>query len=207
MKELLKNTKDFKIIPNNFKNSGELVIQEVNDKYIKAKLILENNDGLSDYTKGENVEIFGVNDTGLIYLETEIIDTNNDIIILDATKEYSIIQRREYSRVKLEYGEILFKDMPENIIVSIEDISAGGVKLITNTKLKEDVCYDIEIKLSGNMRIECSLQPIRVAETKDDTFSISGKFVNLENIDRIVLVQYVFKKKMETQDIKIDDNE
>lgn len=206
MKELFKNAKDFKIIPNNFKNAGELLIEDVTDKVIKAKLILPSECDLSDYKRGEIVELFGVNGSGLIYLETKILEQNNYNITLDATKDYSVIQRREYSRVKMDYGTITFSDMPEDIIVKIEDISAGGVKLITNTELKEDTLYDIEIRLSGNMRIECGLQPIRVTKNENNNYNISGKFVNLENIDRIVLVQYVFKKKMESNNTVTEDN-
>ena len=52
------------------------------------------------------------------------------------------------------------------------------------------------------MKIECALSPIRIVETEYDNkkaYMISGKFVDLENADRIVLVQYAFKIKMEEQ--------
>ena len=52
------------------------------------------------------------------------------------------------------------------------------------------------------MKIECALSPIRISETifeDKKAYLISGKFVDLENADRIVLVQYAFKIKMEEQ--------
>ena len=202
MKELLESTEDFKIIPNNFKSSGAFKLLSADDNKIKAELILSDEKELDDYIPQENVEIFGVNKVGLVYFETKIIAKEGNIITLSATNDYSLIQRREYSRVGLSQGKVLFKDMPPETILKIEDISAGGIKLICSEPLEADKHYSIEIDLSTNMKIECCLQPIRIAETEfknKKAFIISGKFTDLENVDRIVLVQYAFKTKMEEQ--------
>lgn len=202
MKELLKTAKDFKIIPSNFKSSGVLNITEIADEEIKANLVLIDEAELSDYSIGSNVEVFGVNQLGLIYFETKILKRKKENISLALTPDYSIIQRREYSRVGLNQGGVLFKDLSQEAILEIEDISAGGIKLISKIPLELDKYYDIEINLSNNMTIECSLSPIRIKEVeyKDQkAYLISGKFVNLENADRIVLVQYAFRIKIEEQ--------
>ena len=207
MKELLKNARDFKIIPNNFKSSGMLDITEINEEEFKGKLILLDEKELEDYTVNSNVEIFGVNPLGLIYFETKILSKNGKDISFALTPDYSIIQRREYSRVGLNQGKVIFKDLSPESILKIEDISAGGIKLISTQPLELDKYYDIEIKLSNNMTINCALAPIRVKETTLDNktaYSISGKFVDLENADRIVLVQYAFKIKMEEQNKEND---
>ena len=207
MKELLKNAQDFKIIPNNFKSSGAFNITEITDNEIKAKLILIDEKELEDYPIGSNVEVFGVNTLGLLYFETKILSREGNNISLKMTQDYSIIQRREYSRVGFNQGQVIFKDIPNEAILNIEDISAGGIKLISKMPLEIDKYYDIEIKLSSNMIIECSLSPIRVSETNyqgQKAYTISGKFVNLENADRIVLVQYAFKIKMEEQNKEND---
>ncbi len=202
MEQLLKDAKDFKIIPDDFKNSGELLIEKVENNKIHCRLILPEDGDYSDYEADDNVEVFGVNNSGLIYFETKILSRENENLVIEATDEYSLIQRREYSRVELKNGNIIIKDMPENIITDVINISAGGIKLKTNTELQEGHYYDIEIRLSGNMKIECTLQPIRTEKLDDNNYIISGKFINLENIDRIVLVQYVFKMKMEDRSIQ-----
>lgn len=202
MKELIENTKDFKIIPNNFKSSGAFNVIDADNEKIKAKLILSDKKELADYTIGSNVEVFGVNDIGLVYFETVILDINDDIITLAVVPDYSIIQRREYSRVGLNQGRVIFKDFAPGFIKHVEDISAGGIKIISSNALELDKHYDIEIILSNNMKIECAMQPIRISETEynnEKCYTISGKFINLENMDRIVLVQYAFKIKMEEQ--------
>ena len=73
MKELINSIKDFKIIPNNFKSAGAFELIDVDDKAIKVKLKLLEESELGDYNEGSSVEVFGVNDVGLVYFETKII--------------------------------------------------------------------------------------------------------------------------------------
>ncbi len=199
MEKILASTKDFKIIPENFKSSGELKILNINEDTIEAKLILDSTQSLSDYSQGANIEVFGVNDLGLIYFETKILAIDGDTISIKTVPDYSIIQRREYSRVVLDKGYIKFKDLSQDIVEKMEDISAGGLKFISKQYLEPEKQYKIEFSLSNNMHINCSFQPIRVEKTSDEHYIISGKFVDLENLDRVVLVQYAFKIKMEEQ--------
>lgn len=199
MNEIIKSTKDFKIIPNNFKSSAAFNVIESNNEKITAELQLIDDSELSDYTIGSTAEIFGVNNIGLVYFEAKILSRNGKIIELALNQDYSIIQRREYSRVGLEQGNVTFKDLAPDFIQQVEDISAGGLKILTMQPLDLDQNYDIEIKLSNNMTINCQLKPIRINNNENGTYTISGKFINLENIDRIVLVQYAFKIKMEKQ--------
>ena len=131
MKELISSAKDFKVIPNNFKSSGAFEFLGVENDEIKAKLVLIDESELQDYPVGSSVEVFGVNNLGLIYFETKITKKDGYNISLALTQDYSIIQRREYSRVNLNQGNIVFKDMAPDLILKIDDISAGGVKLIS----------------------------------------------------------------------------
>ncbi len=199
MKKILATTKDFKIIPENFKSSGLLQILNINDDTIEAKVVLDSDQSMNDYSVGTNVEVFGVNDLGLVYFESKILNTDNDKITIKAVQDYSIIQRREYSRVVLEKGRIKFNDLSQDVVEKIEDISAGGLKFVSKQYLEPEKQYKIEISLSNNMCINCAFQPVRVAEIPDDLYVVSGKFIDLENLDRVVLVQYAFKIKMEEQ--------
>ena len=110
MKELLQNAKDFKIIPGNFKSSGELNVISVEEEEIKAELKLLEESELADYVVDSKVEVFGVNSLGLIYFESKILGKNGSFVVLSTSSDYSIIQRREYSRVGLNQGEVIFKD-------------------------------------------------------------------------------------------------
>ena len=199
MKEIIKSIKDFKIIPSNFKSAGEFKLIESDENTTTAELMLIDDSELKDYSEESSVEVFGVNDIGLVYFQTNIISRNNKIIKLALTQDFSIIQRREYSRVGLKQGSVKFKDMAENIVKEVLDISAGGIKIIRTEQLNSEKQYDIELSLSNNMKIGCAFIPVRTEKNANNTFTVSGKFANLENIDRIVLVQYAFKIKMEEQ--------
>ncbi len=202
MKEILETTKDLKIIPNNFQSSCALKLISVDENEIKAELVLKDENELNDYIPQENAEVFGVNNVGLIYFETKIISREDKFITLASTNDYSLIQRREYSRVGLNQGSVIFKDIAPNCVIKVEDISAGGLKFVSSTPLEIDKHYPIQINLSTNMKIDCCLLPIRITESNTEdkkTYIISGKFTDLENVDRIVLVQYAFKIKMEDQ--------
>lgn len=198
MKEVLKTAKDFKIIPDNFKSSGEFELISADEKEIKIKLILPDDAKVEDYKSGSTVEIFGVNNVGLVYFETVVINQDDLNLTLASVDDYSVIQRREYSRVNLEHGKLIFKDLASDFVSKVEDISAGGIKFICSGELEIDKYYDIEIVLSNNMRINCALQPIRITK-ENEKYIVSGKFMDIENVDRIVLVQYAFKIKMEEQ--------
>jgi len=202
MKDLIKTVKDFKIIPSNFKSAATFDLIEAFEDSIKIKLNLCDENEINDYETGTSVEVFGVNNVGLIYFETKILKVNpaEKTAKLALVEDYSIIQRREYSRVDFNNGSVIFKDLDENFVKKTDDISAGGLKFTASYPLEPDKQYDITINLSANMKIECGFCPIRVTENKEEkNFSISGKFVDLENMDRIVLVQYAFKIKMEKQ--------
>lgn len=201
MKELIESTKEFKIIPNNFKSASTFSLLSVDDNVIRAKLTLLDDTDLKDYSKNSGVEIFGVNNSGLVYFETKILSRENDIIELATTSDYSIIQRREYSRVDLKQGTIVFQDAGDDLTANILDISAGGAKIITNKPLEINKYYEVEICLPNNMRINCAFSPIRINEN-DNTYTISGKFTDLENVDRIVLIQYAFRIKLEEEQSK-----
>lgn len=207
MKNIINTIKDFKIIPANFKSSGAFELLDADEEVINANLVLADERELNDYIEGSNVEVFGVNDVGLVYFETKILSRDDKNIKLASTSDFSIIQRREYSRVGLNQGNIVFKDKAPEFIKNVQDISAGGIKFISSQPLEIDKEYAIEITLSNNMKIECCLMPIRIKELNEDgekSYVISGKFTNLENIDRIVLVQYAFKIKMEEQNKEND---
>lgn len=209
MKELIKTIKDFKIIPANFKSAATFELLSSNDQDFKIKLNLLDDEEINDYKANSSVEVFGVNNVGLVYFETKILELNKEekTAILALVGDYSIIQRREYSRVEFNHGNVQFCDLGDDFVLKVEDISAGGLKFISNAPLELDRQYSIVINLSANMKIECAFCPIRVSKTDfegKENYLVSGKFVDLENMDRIVLVQYAFKIKMEKQNKEND---
>lgn len=202
MQSIIKNGKDFRIIPEKFESSTICDIIDSNADTITFKLPIATDNELLDYNKDENVEIFGSNNEGLVYFVTQIINRDERNITVKIPESYKNIQRREYSRVDF-HGELSFIDY-RDAVLKTEDISAGGLKFISNIPLEEHLEYNININLSNNLTIKCTIQPIRIQQTDYEgkkAFSISGKFKNIESIDRIALVQYSFRAMTEAENI------
>ena len=200
MRELITKGHDFRIIPENFESATIFEVKAVTDKDFVAELIKASEDELKDYQKGSNVEIFGSGQEGLIFFETTIKEQEGNKVVINLPVRYKNIQRREYSRVKF-MGEIDLEGQNDNI-VSIEDISAGGMKIITKKPLEVAKSYKLKITLINNMQIECALHPIRIEEKtvgNETCYAISGCYKDISSIDRVALVQYSFKVLMETE--------
>lgn len=200
MQEIIKKGHDFRIIPENFESATIFEVKNINNDDIEIILNKATSKELEDYKKDTNVEIFGSGAEGLIFFESKVKECRGSTLIVAIPKQYKNIQRREYSRVKF-MGEFDIEGQNENII-SIEDISAGGMKLITKEPLEVAKNYKVKIKLINNMTIECLLHPIRIEEQQNagnTTYAISGCYKDIASIDRIALVQYSFKILMETE--------
>lgn len=200
MKELIEKGHDFRIIPENFESATVFDVKSANELEFVAQLSKAKENELKDYDKDSHVEIFGSSAAGLIFFETDILKRENDTITLKMPTEYKNIQRREYSRVPFE-GEIELNGSKESIL-SVEDISAGGIKIITKEPLNIAQDYPIKIKLINNLTFECKLHPIRIEEEKTKgkmAYVVSGCYKDIKSIDRIALVQYTFKILMEAE--------
>ena len=80
------------------------------------------------------------------------------------------------------------------------DISAGGMRLSSETEMKKDKDYAVDISLDSNLFISCTFRPVRVVfEEENKKYNISGKFVLIKNIDRVALMQYCMKRQSEMQ--------
>ena len=71
------------------------------------------------------------------------------------------------------------------------------MKLSTRENIDIEKEYKVTIKLSEEQDIKCKYQLIRVEKGDSGIYTISGRFVNLSNIDKMTLVQFCMKKDME----------
>lgn len=195
MREVIKNTRDFKIVPEKFRSATTFDIKELNDDFFTIELKNIGEEELQDYVKGSEVEIFGLGEEGLVYFTTIIFDKEDYILSILYPEKYKDIQRREYSRVLFD-GETIFENFDAEI--SPIDISAGGMKFSSNKDFEIDKTYNVIIKLKNTPDIKCDFVPIRV-EQKDDKYIISGKFKNIESVDRVAIIQYTFKVLVEVE--------
>lgn len=202
MQNIIKNGKDFRIIPEKFESSTVCEIITSDNNSITFRLPIASNSELLDYIKDDDVEIFGSNNEGLVYFTTKILNKVNNELTVQMPGSYKNIQRREYSRVDF-HGTLTLSDYKDGVL-EVHDISAGGLKFISSVPLEEHLEYNICIGLSNNLTIKCMIQPIRIQQTDykgREAYMVSGKFKNIESIDRIALVQYSFRSLTEAENM------
>ncbi len=146
------------------------------------------------YEMGESVELFAMTEKGQIYFETIVKEVKEDIISIWFPISFKYLQRREFSRINID-KKIILKNGKTNLDAKICDISAGGLKVMTDKQLHLTKDYEICIEIE-NKKVKTVFEPIRI-ETVSNKFISSGRFKNISNYDRIALVQYCFRKQIE----------
>ena len=200
MKKLLKKNQNVFVVPEDVKGALSSKIKKFEKNILE---ICIDKDDMQYYSSKSPIEVFTVVDEGMLYFKTEIgsIDAENNVLSIAFDKKNSeILQRREYTRIDLD-KEFTLKDGEKDYVCKFVDLSAGGMKILTDADLSTEKDYLIEFSLESNIPIGCYFKPIRVDEihmkNKPVKKVVSGRFIALKNIDKIAIVQFCFKKQTE----------
>ncbi len=151
------------------------------------------------YSAGKKVDLFSVAGSGVNFFSSVLKEADKTNLILEKPEIIRVIQRREYTRAEISKN-ILIEDDGKKIRAEITDISAGGMRLLSDTEMSDNKSYKTDISLDSNIYISCMFKPVRINYEKDKSkFSISGKFTLIKNIDRVTLIQFCMKKQSEMQ--------
>ena len=189
MRNQLLENKEFNILSRSIDNASKCVVTNVLEDSFEVKLLAK-----GKYEVDESVELFTMTAKGQLYFETIVKEVKEDIISMWFPITYKYLQRREFSRIQTEQTVSMLIGKKQ-VEASIRDISAGGLKLVTDEQLSLSKEYKLTIDID-NKPLECSFEPIRI-EVNIEGFITSGKFNNISNEDRIALVQYCFRKQIE----------
>ena len=99
MEAIIKDGKDYRIIPATIEHSTTLDVINVENSLLEAKLNFLTEAEISSYKIGEEAEVFGSTDEGLVYFRARINSVENNIIKLAIPTDFTKVQRREYSRI------------------------------------------------------------------------------------------------------------
>lgn len=194
MRELVKKEQLVTIVPQDFKNSNKGTVLEVGMDGFKMALKYKP-EGL---IKNHICDFYSLTDNGYLYFESYIQDLVNNVITIANPVKHRFLQRRKFTRIKfLENLELVWEDTVHK--VRTLDISAGGMKLQTEENIDIEKEYRTCIKLSNEQEVRCKYQLIRVEKGDNNLYTISGKFTNLSNIDKMTLIQFCMKKDMENK--------
>ncbi len=192
MRELIKKDQLVTVVPQDFKNSNRGKVLDVSMEGFRMELKYKP-EGL---IKNHICDFYSLTDNGYLYFESYIQELENNVISIANPVKHRFLQRRKFTRIKfIEDIELVYGDTVHK--ARTLDISAGGMKLSTKENIDIEKEYKVTIKLSEEQDIKCKYQLIRVEKGDNGLYTISGRFVNLSNIDKMTLVQFCMKKDME----------
>ena len=194
MRELIKKEQLVTIVPQDFKNSNKGKVLEVSQEGFTMELKYKPEGLIQNHI----CEFYSMTDNGYLYFESYIQGLENNVIKIANPVKHRFLQRRKYTRIKfVENIELECDD--KKYKASTLDLSAGGMKIQTAENLDIEKSYKVVLKLSNEQEIKCKYQLIRVERGDNNKYTISGRFTQLSNIDKMVLVQYCMQKEMENQ--------
>lgn len=192
MRELIKKEQLVTVVPQDFKNSNKGKVIDVSTDGFRLELKYKP-EGL---IKNHICDFYSMTDNGYLYFESYIQSLENNVVSIASPVKHRFLQRRKFTRIKfIEDLELVFEDKIHK--VRTLDLSAGGMKLQTKDNVDIEKEYKICIKLNNDQEIKCKYQLIRVEKGDNGLYTISGRFTNLSNIDKMTLIQFCMKKDME----------
>ena len=146
--------------------------------------------------KNHICDFYSLTDNGYLYFESYIQNLENNVLTIANPVKHRFLQRRKFNRIKfLEDLELVYEENTHK--VRTLDISAGGMKIRTEDNLDMEKEYRVTLKLGNEQEVKCKYQLIRMEKGDNGIYTISGRFTNLSNIDKMTLVQFCMKKDME----------
>ena len=189
---ILKEKMKFKIVPENIDDTFETEIIEANDDNISFVIL---NNALKE---GEKFDAYMLSNDGIIFFSANVNKIENNIAKINTGFTPELLQRRQYARVKVDKEAVIKEKANEEKTIKTHlcDISVGGFKLISKENVDEEKLYVLEVNLNGN-NLQLPFSLINIIEEDDKTYTISARFENIQNTDKIALVQYCYKKQAE----------
>ena len=192
MRELVKENQLVTVVPQDFKNSNKGKVLQVGIDGFRMELKYKP-EGL---IKNHICDFYSLTDNGYLYFESYIENLENNVLTVANPVKHRFLQRRKFTRIKfIEDIELICDDITHK--ARTLDISAGGMKLQTKENIDIEKEYKVTIKLTEENKIKCKYQLIRLEKKDNGYYTISGRFTNLSNIDKMTLVQFCMKKDME----------
>ena len=194
MRELIKNEQLVTIVPQDFKNTNKGRVTDVSSDGFRMELKYKPEGLMVNHI----CDFYSFTENGYLYFESYIQALENNVITIANPVKHRFLQRRKYTRIKfIENLELVCGDIKHKIRTL--DLSAGGMKIQTEENIDIEKLYNVTINLSAEQEIKCKYQLIRVERGDNGLYTISGKFANISNIDKMTLIQFCMKKEMENK--------
>jgi len=192
MRELIKKEQLVTIVPQDFKNSNKGRVLSVDMDGFRMELKYKPEGLIVNHI----CDFYSLTDNGYLYFESYVQKLENNVVSIANPVKHRFLQRRKFTRIKfMEDLELVFGDTVHKIRTL--DLSAGGMKIQSKENIDIEKEYKVSIKLSDEQVVNCKYQLIRVEKGENGLYTISGRFTNQSNIDKMTLIQFCMKKDME----------
>lgn len=192
MLSVFKKNQIIKIVPQDVEAACNLLVLDSCDEF----LIVEKEQACHREITGK-VECFSMSDDGILYFKSKISKIDENQYKLTLPIAHQLLQRREYTRIEYNSNIILNSHDSIQVDALVTDISAGGMRLVSQKELSLSLEYNFSLKLDKLQEISAVFVPIRQDKNDNGTYVTSGKFKMISNKDRILLAQFCFRKHME----------
>lgn len=192
MSELLEKDQVISLVPQDFKYSNKGRVTGIQDRTFTMELFHEP-DGIEIK---KLMEFYSQTKNGMLYFSSSAMEINGNLLTLAIPRKHRFLQRRSFTRIKFIYDMDLIANGKTYEIKS-RDVSASGMKMVTNEHLDIDSDYDISINLLDEHYVKCKFEPIKIEKNDDETYTISGRFKDLSNTDKMKLIQFCIRKNVE----------
>lgn len=192
MNQLLEKNQILSLVPQNFKNSNKGKIIDIQEKFFTME-ILHAPEGLMPK---KMLEFYSQTKNGMLYFSSFISEVEGNTFKVSMPRRHRFLQRRAFTRI-VYFGDIDLRFNNDSYKVKSLDLSAGGMKFKTANSLSIDNCYDIIINLLDKDIVKCQYKAIKIEKNEDEGYTVSGRFQNLTNTDRMKLIQFCIRKSIE----------
>lgn len=193
MRELVKTNQEVLIVPKNFKLTNKGNVVDVGENGFKMKVFYPT-EGI---IKNHVCEFYSPTENGMLYFESYVAKIENNVLTVANPVKHRFLQRRKFTRIPFLQNTKLYKINDASYDIQTIDLSAGGLKFRSQEHINIDTEYNVDIMLSDEHTITCKIQLIRIEKQDDGTYILSGRFLILNNIDKMILIQYCMKKNIE----------
>lgn len=194
MNELLEKDQIINIIPHDLQESNKGKIVDIKNNGFQVELFHE--------PKGlelkNMVEFYSQTKNGMLFFKSGVASIDKNLITITMPKKHRFLQRRTFTRVKFA-KELNFVNNAIAYPVKSIDISAGGMRIVTKENLNIDFEYEFDLPLLKGNVFKSVFVPIRIAKNDNGTYTLSGRFKNLTNTDKMALIQFCLRKDLENK--------
>lgn len=194
MRELIENNQRITMVTYDFRNANKGTIVDVQPDNFTIELDYDPKGVL----KSNYCEFYTQTSNGILYFDSYAKDIDGRKVTIASPAKHKFLQRRRFTRIKYMHDLKLVCD-GNSYDISTLDISAGGMKFVTQCKLDIEGEYNITLPLSDEMSVDCIFCPIRIEKNMNGEtgYTVSGEFKFTDNKIKLTIIQYCSKRSLE----------